>query len=32
MNLFILDLYMKKNAEYHCDKHVIKGGENNECL
>mgnify|MGYP003400845839 FL=1 len=24
MNIFILDKNMTKNAEYHCDKHVVK--------
>jgi len=24
MNVFILDLDVKKSAEYHCDKHVVK--------
>lgn len=24
MNIFILDLDLKKNAEYYCDKHIVK--------
>lgn len=24
MNIFILDLDIEKNAQYHCDKHVVK--------
>lgn len=24
MNIFVLDYDFKKNAEYHCDKHVVK--------
>ena len=24
MNIFILDYDIKKNAEYHCDKHITK--------
>ena len=24
MNIFILDYDIKKNAEYHCDKHIVK--------
>ena len=24
MNIFILDLDLRKNAEYHCDRHIVK--------